>query len=356
MSSSEDDDARTTMTTGSAFQSRGLGGLRLEKLTEIGPAHYAGGCGCCLILVTLLLASLKGLHATKFAITQNSFTGVVHFDPVYYGGRNLVGFWNHYIEFPATVQSIEWLHGSPSFGSRDLSPFHVRTLDGLMVNLGIVAKYHIRQDKIPEIYRLYKDGIEEFFVSNLRSELQQTIANFPATALYQRRGQVDAALERACEKVCREHIHDYIACWYINLLDVELAAQIEAMNIREQVEKQKQRTELMRRNATLIRTDMEVLSADFDRQQVVVEARAAAAAYNITNEAEADAQAMWNKAGGESLDAIQEEMGSTAMRLSNYQLLDYLEKVAIIEEPRGPMLYGDFQAVSASMHVNDLEL
>merc|ERR1740139_722442 len=138
-----------------------------ESMRSPSQPQLVGASCCCLLFMALILASFKGLHATKYALTQNYFTGVVSFDPVYYGGRNFVGFWKGYVEFPATIQSIEWLHGVPAPGTRDLSPFNVRTLDGLMVNLGIVTQYSIVREKIPEIYRLYKDDVEEFFISNL---------------------------------------------------------------------------------------------------------------------------------------------------------------------------------------------
>merc|ERR1719491_154187 len=133
-------------------------------------------------------SSFKGLHATSYALTRNQYTGVVHFEPIYYGGRNIIGFWNDYIQFPATIQSIEWIAGRPDSGStRDLSPLQVRTADGLMVNLGVVAKYHIVKDKVDDIYRVYKCDVEGFFISNLRSEFQEVVSKFRATQLYEDR-------------------------------------------------------------------------------------------------------------------------------------------------------------------------
>jgi len=312
-----------------------------------------GVAGCCCCFLILLLSSIQGLHATQYALTRNTWTGVVHFEPVYYGGRHFVGFWNEYITFPATVQTIEWRNGSPlSPGVRDLSPFNVRTLDGLMVTLGVVAKYHIVQDRIPDIYKRFKDKVEEFFISTLRSELQETISQFPATQLYENRLEVDATIEAACHKVCREVLHGMLTCWRLSLLEVGLHQNIEKMNQREQVEKQNQRTMMMKRNSTLIRTDMEVLKADFDRQKVVVQAEADAAAYNITNQAESDAQNMLTKAGADALGAIQETFQTTGANPSAFDLLSYLEKLTILEDPIGPMIYGDFENVGASMHLS----
>ena len=118
--------------------------------------RVGGGCCCCAFLAFLimLLSSFKGLHATEFGILRNTFTGVVSFGNTYHGGRNFIGFWNDYLIFPATINSIEWLPGPPRrHATRDLSPMNVRTADGLMVELGIVTQYRVVREKIPEIYK-----------------------------------------------------------------------------------------------------------------------------------------------------------------------------------------------------------
>ncbi len=74
-----------------------------------------------------------------------------------------------------------------------------------------------------------------------------------------------------CEDACTNNVHGYLTCWSIELLEVDLDVKIEAQSIREQLEKQKQQTDRMIQNASLIRTETEVTVSNFARQVRVVE-------------------------------------------------------------------------------------
>eukprot|EP00913_Durusdinium_trenchii_P034168 g31977.t1 len=289
-----------------------------------------------------LLSSFKGLHATHFGILRNSLTGVVSYGATYQGGRNFIGFWNDYLIFPATIQSIEWLPGVPQMSSiRDLSPMNIRAQDGLMV-----TQYQVVRDKIPDIYQTYKTDYEGFFISNLRSALQATVAEFKATELYTKRPQVAESLEKTCRKVCQENLQGFLTCWGIQLLTVSLDPRIESAN----VEMQKQATESMKQKAALIRAKTTVLEADFDRQVKLVNVEADAAAVNITRKAKADAEYNLQQARADVLTTIQNTVKNGFAPLSSQELLQYLESNALIENTAGAMIYGDF--ASATVFAN----
>jgi len=309
-----------------------------------------GCCGClCLTFLICILASIAGLHATKLAITRNTITGVVNFDTTYHGGRHLIGFWNSYLEFPGTIQSVEWLPGRPLESStRDLSQMNVRTSDGLMVELGIVAQYKVVEDKIPEMYRSYKTDYEAFFISNLRSALQSKIAMFKATDLYSKRFEVDNALLDTCHKVCEDNLHGFLSCWGIQLMDVNLDPRIEKANINQQVERQKQSTESMKQQASLVRSKTKVMESDFIRQVKIVNVEADAEAVNITKKARSDAEFNVQSAKAAALNVIQNTLksGGAAVALSHKEILKYLEDSALIDSTGGAMVYGDFQSAT----------
>lgn len=326
----------------------------MDSICQSTAGKFGAGCGCCvaLTLLVMLLTSFKGLHATEFGILRNTATGVVSFGSTYHGGRNFIGFWNDYLIFPATIQSIEWLPGPPRrHKTRDLSPMNVRTADGLMVELGMVAQYQVVRDKIPEIYQTYKTDYEGFFISNLRSALQATIAKYKATELYTQRPEVAKSLKTTCTKVCEQNLQGFLTCWGIQLLTVSFDDRIETANVRQQVEMQKQATESMKQKASLIRAKTTVLEADFDRQVKIVNVEADAAAVNITKKAKADAEYNMQQARAESLTSIQNTVKNGFSPLSGQELLQYLESNALIENTGGAMVYGDF--ASATVFAGD---
>eukprot|EP00440_Ansanella_granifera_P051938 gb/GFBE01056311.1/.p1 GENE.gb/GFBE01056311.1/~~gb/GFBE01056311.1/.p1 ORF type:complete len:389 (+),score=98.15 gb/GFBE01056311.1/:1-1167(+) len=343
-----DDDVETAYTDDEGGR-RGGGSISCPDSLEDPKCLVAAGCGCCtfIVLLCMLLASFAGLHATKFAIVRNKVTGVVNFGSTYQGGRNLIGFWNDYLEFPATIQSIEWLPGAPiDSKTRDLSPMSVRTADGLMVELGVVAQYRVVKDKIPDIYQTYKTDYEAFFISNLRSALQGIISTYKATELYTNRDEVDQSLYTTCQQVCEQNLKGYLSCWGIQLMEVNLDERIETANIRQQVEMQKQATENMKQKASLIRAKTQVLESDFDRQVKLVNVEADASAVNITKKAASDAEYNMAQARAEALNIIQNTVKNGFMPLSKLEILKYLESNALIDSSQGALVYGDFQSAT----------
>lgn len=309
------------------------------------PNYKAAGCGGCCVLAALwlILACFQGLHATKFALAKSKFTGVVHFDSVYHGGRNMIGFWNTYLEFPATVQSLEWIEGRPNEPTtRDLSPLQVRSHDGLNIRLGLIAKYFINKEKVADIYRTYKLGIDTFFISNMRSSILEAVSQFSAIQLYTNRVEVKNALLDACKAVCANVLHGYLTCWRIEVLEVYLSDKVNNANIRRQVEDQRHATEKMNRNASLIRSGTSVIESEFDRQIEVVHAKAHAKGFSLTSAAKANATKLLQEARAKALGVIQASVVAGPTQLSQEQLESYLEKTALIQSSPANLVYGDF--------------
>merc|ERR1719162_2509818 len=111
-------------------------------------------------------------------------------------------------------------------------------------------------------------------------------------------------LRQMCKNVCENDLRGFISCWRIELHDVDLNLKIEQANIRQQVEKQKQQTERMIQNASLIRAETEVIVSDYARQVRIVEAGANAKAYNIPQEATSNAAYTQQQARADALKII----------------------------------------------------
>lgn len=307
-----------------------------------------GGACALFVGLILLLLSWKGLHATHYGLIRNKMTGVVNFEYPKLGGRNFVGFWNEYIEFPATIQSIEWLESVPNDeGTKDLSPMNVRTSDGLTMRLGVVVQYQINPTYIPDMYKTYKDKYEGFFTSNLRSKFQVLVAEYKAEDLWVERKNVSRAMKTACDQVCAERMGNMLMCWGVQLLANHLDPKIESTIVNRQVEVQKQDLEKERMKTERIRSETLVLKADYDMQIAVVKANASAYAGRLVNIANADADYNTAASRGTAMQLIQDNIkvpgglgGPTDLTAA--QLVAYMSKNAIISDPGNKMLYGVF--------------
>lgn len=310
---------------------------------SLGAGHLCG-IGCCGAVtftgLILFLCSFQGLNATEFGLTKNKVTGVVNLDEVYYGGRNAVGFWNQYITFPATIQSITWSASSAELGAMD-----ARANDGLMVKLSISAQYTINRDRVGEIYRNYKENVQGFFVSNMRSKVAEIISDYPSHAMWERRNEVIASLKQACDRVCQaeDSLKGMVSCWGIQFLGVTVDANLENTLEQNQVENQKQAMQAEVQKANVIRASITVTTAHYDARIGVITAQATADAYQVSQHAESNAKLAWLEAKAGALTTIHDTVvASGGTKMTNAEVISYLERTTIAEDTTAPMIYGDY--------------
>jgi len=316
----------------------------------------AAACiGCCLLTVLILiLCSISGLPATQYGLLKNKFSGTVDFKTVHFGGRNFIGFWNSYLEFPSTLQSLEWLSSAPTTKStRDLSPMDVRTKDGLMVTLGVCAQYRLVREKVPDLYRQHKMSYESAFISSLRSAFQVLIADYTSEELWTQRQAVATAMKAECDNVCSTVMYGWLTCWGVQMLELDLEPGIEKRITDRQVQEQLQEYEKMKQIATQIRAQTRVIETEYDRNITVVNARANADAYQVKQQAIADAEFNTQKAQADSLQIISNTVKNGATPMNSKQLLSYVEKVALLSNPNSALAYGYNQA---NVFLNNHEL
>lgn len=301
-----------------------------------------GGC-CCGVFITLfilLMCSIKGLHVTKFAMKRNSINKRVDLETTYRGGRHVIGFWNDYITFPATLQSLEWLSSAPLDQEhvKDLSPMVMRTSDGLMVQLGITVQYRLVEGNIPDMYMQFKDSYENFFISNIRSGFQNILANHASDDLWVHRHEVAMEFQTECQAICADpaKLRNYIECWGVQLTGANIDDQIESKIIQRQVQVQDQEYYGVKRQAALIRTGTEVMESEYDKNITIARANATGNAFRIQNEAAANAALRFSEAKAQALTLIQSNLSA----LDHSDIIRYQERVALIEKRHTNMVYG----------------
>jgi len=303
----------------------------------------------CIVILILLLSSLKGLSPVEYGLIQNGISGVVDTTVVHQGGRNMIGFWNVYLTFPATLQTIEWTGQAPmSSNTVNLPSMSVRTREGLMVEVDLVAQYFLVQPKIPSIYMTYRNSYQSFFISVLRSGFQLAIADWTAQDLWIQREQVKLALKAECDRIASSTIQGMITCWDVQLLSVKLDSMIEDRIVDRQVQQQQQNLELMKQRSMIIRANTTVQESMFDKEVAIVNAMANRDAYNILNGNKSLADYNTEAAYGLAMYDIQDLVRSTggAVELDAGAVVQYYQNSAFIESTKSEMVFGDYGSVN----------
>jgi len=226
--------------------------------------------GTFLVIVVLGAMSLDYVEQNEYGLVYNWITKTIG-KRVYHGGTHSIGFWNKFVVFPATVQSIEFSNRRwPLAKSPTL---HTRTKEGLGLQLSISFQYTLDPERLPELYALTNIAYEGLFVRIARDQLLEAAAEYEGPQYWlqrqdvgdQMRTLVDGKLQKSCAKL-----------WGLQLLVIDLPDRYEQAITLTQVQQQIIKTRRNEQKAASIRADTEVLKADYDRQIRVVGASAEA--------------------------------------------------------------------------------
>jgi len=245
-----------------------------------------------LVIIVLGVLSLDYVEQNEYGLIYNWVTKRIG-KRVYHGGTHPIGFWNKFVVFPATVQSIEFSNRRwPMANSPTL---HTRTKEGLALQLSISFQYTLDPKRLSQLYALTNVAYEGLFVRLARDQLLEAAADFEGPEYWlhrfavgdEMRSRVDQSLQEACAKL-----------WGLQLLVIDLPDRYEQAITLTQVQQQIIKTRRNEQYAASIRADTEVLKADFDRQIRVVRA-SANANYTVATKL-ASAQAAGRKIAAEA--------------------------------------------------------
>lgn len=228
-------------------------------------------CGVIVLLFVLMgVLSLDYVEQNEYGLIYNWITKNIG-KSVYHGGTHYIGFWNKFVVFPATVQTIEFSNRRwPLAASPTL---HTRTKEGLGLQLSIAFQYTLDPERLPQLYALTNIAYEGLFVRIARDQLLEAAAEYEGPQYWLQRQDVgehmrtlvDQQLQESCAKL-----------WGLQLLVIDLPDRYENAITLTQVQQQIIKTRRNEQYAASIRADTEVLKADFDRQIRVVRASAEA--------------------------------------------------------------------------------
>lgn len=272
--------------------------------------------GACLILAVglLLFSSIGQVDQNEYGLIMNWVTKKIG-DKVYHGGTHMIGFWNTFVVFPATIQTIEfserpWMHTSTSL--------HTRTKEGLGLHLSISFQYKLNPEEIPQLYALTNFNYEGLFTRVARDQLLEAASEYEGPQYWQNRKVIGDHMRRLVDQQLRE---SYASLWGLQLLVIDLPDQYEMSITMTQVQQQMAKTRTNEQVAAGIRADTEVMNADYDKQIKVIQAGADASYVLKTKLAKAEAAKRRISAEADALAYTRKELKLSAAGAVEYQQL-----------------------------------
>eukprot|EP00929_Paragymnodinium_shiwhaense_P114324 TRINITY_DN82686_c0_g1_i1.p1 TRINITY_DN82686_c0_g1~~TRINITY_DN82686_c0_g1_i1.p1 ORF type:complete len:379 (-),score=70.60 TRINITY_DN82686_c0_g1_i1:47-1183(-) len=264
--------------------------------------------------IVLLLMSVDQVEQNEYGLVFNWVTKTIGSD-VYHGGTHFVGFWNAFVTFPATVQTIEF---STRVGLRTAEALHTRTKEGLGLHLSIAFQYKLNPDEIPQLYALTNKMYESLFTRIARDQLLEAASEYEGPQYWLEREHIGEHMRRLVDS---QLASSHAALWSLQLLGIDLPDQYEDSITNTQVQQQMVKTRRNEQVAAGIRADTEVLRAQYAKQVQVVRAGASANATVVEQLAKAEAAKRRIAAEAGVLGYAREKMKMSAAGIVEYQQL-----------------------------------
>jgi len=262
----------------------------------------------------LFVTSIGQVDQNEYGLVMNWVTKKIGHD-VYHGGTHCIGFWNTFVVFPATVQTIEfserpWMHTS--------NALHTRTKEGLGLHLSISFQYKLSPDDIPKLYALTNLQYEGLFMRIARDQLLEAASEYEGPHYWQNRKVIGDHMRRLVDEQLRD---SYASLWGLQLLVIDLPDQYEMSITMTQVQQQMAKTRKNEQVAASIRADTEVLGADYSKQIKIIQAGADANYTLNTKLAQAEAAKRRITAEAAALAYTRKELKLSAAGAVEYQQL-----------------------------------
>jgi len=263
----------------------------------------------------VLLMSLDAVEQNEYGLMYNWVTKSLHKD-VYHGGTHFIGFWNKFIVFPATVQTIEF---SDRPGVSHAPMLHTRTKEGLGLHLSISFQYNLDPARLSELFAITNTNYEGLFRRIARDQLLEAASEYEGPQYWLERHKigdhmrrlVDSQLQQSCARL-----------WGLQLQVIDLPDRYEKSITMTQVQQQMIKTRRNEQIAASIRADTEVLRAEFARRVQVVQADAMANFTQETKVAEAEATERKIDAEAEAVGYVRKKLGLSPSEAVRYEQLN----------------------------------
>jgi len=250
-------------------------------------------CSCCcivnfVIIILFFPCTLTQLGQFKIGLIRNKVTGFVDLERPFEPGMYWIGFWKDFVEFPSTIQTIEFSNEKPEEGVLHMEVLKARDKDGKQVFLDISIQYQLAPENLGKIYKEMLLGYEDIFISELRDQFAKAANLFAIQDAWLNYKSVVELMRVRCEAVLQKR---FAKCWGLQLWGVGLTKRYETKLIKTQVKTQAQKTALAEKVQAEVRATTQVLMAEYKKNVTILRSSGTAEKYMIEQLAYATAQA-----------------------------------------------------------------
>lgn len=278
-----------------------------------------------LIMVpTFFFGSTDKVDTTEVAFKRNKISGKVDFSRTYDTGFYWKGFFNKFIKFDTTLQTIEMKEGSI---------LSARTKDGLSISLDVSFQYRIQPDNAQLIYMDYLLKYEDTYLRVARDSIRDVCSVFNAIDFFNNRTYIGDVM---FEQVSSDLNTLYADVGLLQLRNVDLPDSFEKALENVEIARQEYEVALREQEAAIIRADTKVIEAAAAAQVQVIGATATAESYVIEMQAIAEGLNITLAAEADAIYALGQTLG-----LNNTELLSYLWIKAITEHDSAYLIIGE---------------
>ncbi|CAJ1386172.1 unnamed protein product [Effrenium voratum] len=283
-------------------------------------------CGCIsfLIIFILFLTSFQQVNRLNAGLLRNGFTGEVNLERSYLPGRYFVGFWNEFMHFPTTLNTIEFADEAVEEGVQQLGKLRSRDKDGKQIWLDVSVQYRIYPNELPQIYREMTKLYEDVYISELRGALQRITNEFTVDEAWKDYSAVNQKMLDECKTVL---LPRHAECWGLQLWGVRLQTEYENQLVRTQVRKQAEETALATQTQTEYRQKTEVILAEYVANVTVINQKGQADKQRIERDALSAAQSALVGAQGDVLKIVFDTVKLNATDTTTEKLMSGSELV-----------------------------
>jgi len=259
-------------------------------------------------------------------------------DSVYDPGVYFVGFWNSFLTFPSTIQTIQYSFEKPEEGVQQTAPLHLRSIDKVPMYLEVSIHYQRKKAELVDLFKKMKTELEQenLYISNVRAELKNVMSLHEAKDCWENRGELIKEFTRAAQRALE---NDHANCWGLQFYRSTMGDLYESALVETQVTRQRKKIEEARKEAAEVRSKTEVGLAQYRKRIVDIKSAGEAERYNININATTEAYSQKVKAEKDALDYVKVTLSLNGTNITEQELIIYQESLMLGAELSGTQLF-----------------